>query len=339
METKLLAAGPEAVAEAARLLRAGEAVGIPTETVYGLAADATSAAAVKKIFEAKGRPQDNPLIVHIARLEDLPAVVREIPEAAQKLAQAFWPGPLTIIMKKSDAIPMATSAGLDTVAVRMPSHPVARQIIAASGLPLAAPSANLSGLPSPTTAQHTFQDMKGRIPLIVDGGPCEVGVESTVITVAGETPTLLRPGYITREQLQEALGRRVALSSAILNKLAEGEVAASPGMKYKHYSPRADVVMLSGAFPDYKKYVEAHAGEGVFAMCYEEEQPLLGVPCIPCGHAGDPASQAHALFAALREADERGARVVYAHSPAQDGVSMAVYNRLVRAAAFQVVQL
>ena len=181
--------------------------------------------------------------------------------------------------------------------------------------------------------------MKGRIPLIVDGGPCEVGVESTVITVAGETPTLLRPGYITREQLQEALGRRVALSSAILNKLAEGEVAASPGMKYKHYSPRADVVMLSGAFPDYKKYVEAHAGEGVFAMCYEEEQPLLGVPCIPCGHAGDPASQAHALFAALREADERGARVVYAHSPAQDGVSMAVYNRLVRAAAFQVVQL
>ena len=339
METKLLPASPQAIHEAAQLLQAGEIVGIPTETVYGLAADATNSAAVKKIFEAKGRPQDNPLIVHISRMEELDKVVREVPQAAIRLAEHFWPGPLTIIMKKSDAIPNTTSAGLDTVAVRMPSHPVAREIIRASGLPLAAPSANLSGLPSPTTAQHTFRDLNGRVPLVIDGGPCEVGVESTVITVAGDKPTLLRPGYITKEQLQDALGCEVALSSAILNKLAEGEVAASPGMKYKHYSPKANVIILKGTFEEYRAYLAEHAEDGAFAMCYEGEEKLLNLPCIPCGRADDPASQAHALFAALREADDRNARVVYAHCPAQDGLSMAVYNRLIRAAAFQVVEL
>ena len=339
METKLLPASPQAIEEAAKLLRAGETVGIPTETVYGLAADATNSEAVTKIFEAKGRPQDNPLIVHISRMEELDRVVREIPQAALRLAEAFWPGPLTIIMKKSDAIPNTTSAGLDTVAVRMPSHPVAREIIRASGLPLAAPSANLSGLPSPTTAQHTFRDLNGRVPLIIDGGACAVGVESTVITVAGEKPTLLRPGYITKEQMEGALGCEVALSSAILNKLADGEVAASPGMKYKHYSPKADVIILKGSFDQYRAYLETHGGEGVFAMCYEGEEKKLPVPCIPCGRADDPASQAHALFSALREADDRNAKVVYAHCPAQNGLSMAVYNRLIRAAAFQVVEL
>ncbi len=339
METKLLTASPQAIEEAARLLRAGETVGIPTETVYGLAADATNSAAVKKIFEAKGRPQDNPLIVHISCMEELDRVVRRIPQETYQLAQAFWPGPLTIIMEKSDAIPGTTSAGLDTVAVRMPSHPVAREIIRASGLPLAAPSANLSGLPSPTTAEHTFRDLKGRVPLIIDGGPCSVGVESTVITVAGDKPTLLRPGYITKEQLEAALGREVALSSAILNKLADGEVAASPGMKYKHYSPRANVIILKGSFEAYRAYLASHAQDGAFAMCYEGEEALLDLPCIPCGRADDPASQAHALFAALREADDRNAKVVYAHCPAQDGLSMAVYNRLIRAAAFQVVEL
>ncbi|MDD2992639.1 MAG: L-threonylcarbamoyladenylate synthase [Pygmaiobacter sp.] len=339
METKLYQASPEAIQLAAELLRDGQAVGIPTETVYGLAADATNPAAVAKIFAAKGRPQDNPLIVHIADMAELPGIVREVPQGAVALAKAFWPGPLTIIMKKSDAIPLQTSAGLDTVAVRMPSHPVAQAVIRASGLPLAAPSANLSGLPSPTTAQHTFRDMNGRIPLVLDGGPCEVGVESTVITLAGDTPTLLRPGYITKEQLEEVLGVPVALSQAILNRLPDGAVAASPGMKYKHYSPRADVIMLTGEFDAYRTYVEAHAGDGVFAMCYEEEQPLLSVPCIPCGRKDNPASQAHALFHALREVDDRGAKVVYAHSPAKSGVSMAVYNRLVRAAAFQVIEL
>lgn len=339
METKLYQASPEAIQLAAELLRDGQAVGIPTETVYGLAADATNPAAVAKIFAAKGRPQDNPLIVHIADMAELPGIVCEVPQGAVALAKAFWPGPLTIIMKKSDAIPLQTSAGLDTVAVRMPSHPVAQAVIRASGLPLAAPSANLSGLPSPTTAQHTFRDMNGRIPLVLDGGPCEVGVESTVITLAGDTPTLLRPGYITKEQLEEVLGVPVALSQAILNRLPDGAVAASPGMKYKHYSPRADVIMLTGEFDAYRTYVEAHAGDGVFAMCYEEEQPLLSVPCIPCGRKDNPASQAHALFHALREADDRGAKVVYAHSPAKSGVSMAVYNRLVRAAAFQVIEL
>lgn len=340
METQLLTAGEESIALAAELLKKGEAVGIPTETVYGLAADATSNEAVAKIFAAKGRPQDNPLIVHIENMADLAGVVEKVPVDCVKLAAAFWPGPLTIIMKRGSKVADSVCAGLSTVAVRMPSHPVAAAIIKKSGLPLAAPSANLSGLPSPTNARHTYRDMNGRIPLVVDGGECSVGVESTVITIAGETPTLLRPGYITKEQLEQVLGKPVALSDAILHKLKEGEVAASPGMKYKHYSPKANVILLNGDAAAYRTYVEAHAGEGVFAMCYDEEaKTLTTVPCVICGSKDDPAAQAHRLFTALRECDEKGAATVYAHCPATTGVFMAVYNRLIRAAAFEVVQL
>ena len=339
MHTELMPAGPQAVAEAVRLLRAGETVALPTETVYGLAADAGSGRAVKKIFEAKGRPQDNPLIVHIADLQDLPALVRQVPPGAEKLAAAFWPGPLTIILEKTERVSAVTSAGLDTVGVRMPDHPVIREVIRASGLPLAAPSANLSGLPSPTTARATFRDLEGRVPLVIDGGACGVGVESTVITLAGPQPVLLRPGYITREQLAEVLGQEVQLSPAVLEKLREGEAAASPGMKYKHYSPRAEVILLDGPFAAYKAYVEAVEGEGIYAMCYEEEVPLLRVPCLPCGRAGDPVSQAQALFEVLRRADDQGARVVYAHRPPQDGIFLALYNRLIRAAAYRVVKI
>lgn len=339
MQTQYLPADEAGIRLAAELLRKGEAVAIPTETVYGLAADATSDCAVAKIFAAKGRPQDNPLIVHIAAMEELEGLVAAVPEDCVKLARAFWPGPLTIIMPRGKKVADSVCAGLSTVAIRMPSHPVAAAVIRESGLPLAAPSANLSGLPSPTNARHTLRDMDGRIPLVLDGGDCAVGVESTVITIAGETPTLLRPGYITKEQLEQVLGKPVALSDAILHKLAEGAVAASPGMKYKHYSPKANVILLDGPAEAYRAYVQAHAGSGVFAMCYAEEVPDLTVPCVVCGSKDDAAEQARRLFTALRECDERGAVTVYAHCPAPTGVSMAVYNRLIRAAAFQVEKL
>ena len=339
MQTKLLPADETGIELAARLLQAGETVGIPTETVYGLAADATCDEAVAKIFAAKGRPQDNPLIVHIAAMEELEGLVREVPEACKKLAAAFWPGPLTIIMPRGPKVADTVCAGLDTVAIRMPSHPVAAAVIKKSGLPLAAPSANLSGLPSPTNAHHTFRDLEGRIPLVLDGGECGVGVESTVITIAEEIPTLLRPGYITKEQLEEVLGCPVALSDAILHKLAEGEKAASPGMKYKHYSPSANVILLDGDAEQYKAYLAAHAAPGVFAMCYAEEAGTLPVPCVICGAEHDEADQARRLFTALRECDEKGAKTVYAHCPKPTGVGMAVYNRLIRAAAYQIVVL
>ena len=232
MKTQVLPITPESVALAARLLQQGELVALPTETVYGIAADARNGEAVKKIFEAKGRPQDNPLIVHICGMEMLNGIVSEVPERAKKLAAAFWPGPLTMVMPRGPEVSDVTCAGLDTVGVRMPSHPVVQQVIKASGVAFAAPSANLSGKPSPTNAPDTLADMDGRLPLILDGGESNVGVESTVVAVTGEHPMLLRPGYITKEQMEAVLGEEVLVSPAILEKLKDGEGARSPGMKY-----------------------------------------------------------------------------------------------------------
>ena len=316
MRTCLKQAGAASVAEAARLLRAGEVVGIPTETVYGLAANALSDEAVPKIFAAKGRPQDNPLISHIASLDMLPMVVREVPGAAYRLAEAFWPGPLTLILPRSKTVADSVCAGLDTASVRMPSHPVALAVIRAAGVPLAAPSANLSGSPSPTTAADVLADME-----------------------AGAQPVLLRPGYITKEQLEDAMGCAVALSNAVLHKLKDGESAASPGMKYKHYAPKADVTILKGSFDAYKEYMKSHCADGVYALCFTGEEPALPCPCVTYGRADKPDEQAHALFSALRELDARGAKTVFARCPAQEGVAMAVYNRLLRAAAFRVVEV
>ena len=339
METKLRQADGPAVALAAELLKGGGIVAIPTETVYGIAASALDGAAVKKIFEAKGRPQDNPLIVHIDQLEMLEGLVGSVPERAKKLAEAFWPGPLTMILPRGPRVAAEVCAGLDTVAVRMPSHPVARAVITACGLPLAAPSANLSGSPSPTTAHYVMEDMRGRLPLVLDGGECQVGVESTVVSLAGPQAVLLRPGYITQEQLQEVLGEKVLLSGAILEKLKEGETARSPGMKYKHYAPKADVTILKGSFDAYKEYMKSHCADGVYALCFTGEEPALPCPCVTYGRADKPDEQAHALFSALRELDARGAKTVFARCPAQEGVAMAVYNRLLRAAAFRVVEV
>ena len=221
----------------------------------------------------------------------------------------------------------------------MPSHPVARAVIEQSGCAFAAPSANLSGKPSPTNAQDVFTDMNGRLPLILDGGECDVGVESTVISVVGEKPTLFRPGHITLEDLERALGEEVEVSKAILEKLPEGAVVRSPGMKYKHYAPKADVTILKGSFDAYKEYMKSHCADGVYALCFTGEEPALPCPCVTYGRADKPDEQAHALFSALRELDARGAKTVFARCPAQEGVAMAVYNRLLRAAAFRVVEV
>lgn len=339
MKTQVLPVNEQSIALAADLLRQGELVALPTETVYGIAADARNGQAVRKIFEAKGRPQDNPLIVHICGMEMLQGIVSQVPERAKKLAEAFWPGPLTMVMPRGPEVSDVTCAGLDTVGVRMPSHPVVQAVIRASGVAFAAPSANLSGKPSPTNAEDTLADMDGRLPLILDGGESAVGVESTVVSVTGEHPMLLRPGYITKEQMEAVLGEEVLVSPAILEKLKEGEVARSPGMKYKHYAPKAQVTILRGSFEAYRAYLAEHKGPGVWALCFDGEGAQLPVPAIEYGRNHDGTTQAHHLFTALRELDRQGAQVVYARCPEQQGVSMAVYNRLIRAAAFRVVNL
>lgn len=324
----------ENIARAAKLLAAGEIVAVPTETVYGLAANAYDETAVRKIFSAKGRPQDNPLIVHIADFQDIYELVGQVPEAAKKLADAFWPGPLTVILPKSDKIPDAVSAGLATVAVRYPAHPVAQAVIQACGVPLAAPSANRSGSPSPTNAKYVLDDMDGRIPLILDGGGSQVGVESTVVTLATEVPRVLRPGGVTVEQLREVLGE-VEVDDAVLHQLKAGKTAASPGMKYKHYAPKADITIVRGSFSQFQEFVK---GKDAFVLVFAGEENAFD-RAVTYGRADDDRAQANRLFDALRELDERGAKTVYARCPALSGVGLAVYNRLIRAAGFHLVDL
>ena len=335
MTTQLLNNNENDINIAGKILSDGGLVAIPTETVYGLAADALNGAAVADIFAAKGRPMDNPLIVHIAAFEDISrfSLVREIPEAAYTLAQAFWPGPLTIIMKKGAAIPDEVSAGLDTVAIRFPSHPVAQAVIRAAKTPLAAPSANLSGSPSPTTAAHVMNDMEGKIEAVL-------GLESTVITLAAEVPRVLRPGGVTVEQLRAVLGE-VEVDDAVLHQLAQGQTAASPGMKYKHYAPKANVILLKCTDDAYIDYVNKNSGSGVAALCCDEDIPLLsGVKTISLGKRNDYETQAHRLFDSLRRVDGYGGVLtVFSRLPSTDGVGLAVYNRLIRAAGFEVIDL
>lgn len=338
MKTERLKADEQGIARAGELLREGKLAAIPTETVYGLAANALDGKAVAKIFAAKGRPMDNPLIVHIAKLEDILPLVSEFPARARALAEAYWPGPLTIILPKADCIPDEVSAGLSTVAVRFPSHPAAQAVIRAAGVPLAAPSANSSGKPSPTSAAHVLLDMDGRIDAVLDGGDCGVGVESTVVTLVPERPRLLRPGGITPEQLRAVLGD-LEIDPAVTDQLAEGQKAISPGMKYKHYAPAAKVTILRGTQRAYLDYVNAHTAEGVFALCFDEDIEGLRVPFVSYGKEADSASQAHLLFDALRVLDERGAKIVYARCPSQQGVGLAVYNRLIRAAGFSFLDV
>ncbi len=328
----------EGIKKAAKILKNGGLVAIPTETVYGLAADTYNATAVRNIFKAKGRPQDNPLIVHISDMAMLRDLCDCVPDMAYSLAEEYWPGPLTMVLPKSEKVPPEISAGLSTVAVRFPKNPVARAIIAQAGTPLAAPSANLSGSPSPTTAAHCIKDLEGRVEGIVVSGDSEVGLESTVISLCEDKPRLLRPGAVTVEQLQAVLGE-VIVDKAVTAQPEEGKPVASPGMKYKHYSPKSRVILIDAQKQDYIKYVNEHKGEGVFALCFSEDAEHLQVPSVIYGSEAEDETQAAGLFSALRELDENGAKIAYAHSPSISGVGLAVYNRLIRAAGFQVIKI
>ena len=338
-KTQLLKADENSLDLAAKYFSAGEVVAVPTETVYGLAGNAYNGETIKKIFEAKGRPQDNPLIVHISDMEMLKEVASVIPGTAYKLADAFWPGPLTMIMKKSEKVSLVTTAGLDSVGIRMPSDPFAHALIVKTGIPFAAPSANVSGRPSPTDAKTVFEDMNGKIPLVVDGGECFAGVESTVVSLLNETPIILRPGYVTKEDMEEVLGTEVKIAAAVTENIKAGEKVLSPGMKYKHYAPNADVIILDGDINKFAGYVNNHKRSGVYAMVFEGEESLLNVPCVTYGKFGDGKSQAHELFSSLRKLDELNARIVYARCPGKSGVSLAVYNRLIRSAGFNIIKL
>ncbi len=338
MNTKLLHTLDTDLDLAAEILKNGGLVAMPTETVYGLAANALNTQAVVNIFKAKGRAQDNPLIVHIAKFEDLPRYVRDIPPAAQKLADAFWPGPLTMIFQKQPVIPAQVTCGMETVAVRMPAHPVALQLIQKSGCPLAAPSANLSGGVSPTSATACMQDLNGKIDAVVDGGSCRVGLESTIVLMTSTPPRLLRPGFITKEQIENVIGP-INVDPAVLKPLAKGVKPTSPGMKYKHYAPKAKVVLIDGESQKYIDYVNQHTGDNVFALCFSEEQNALLKPSLSYGAEHDGKTQAALLFQSLREFDRLGAKLVLAHMPSAEGIGLAVLNRLLRAAAFEVIHL
>lgn len=343
MKTQLLPATDDSLALAARLLADGELVAFPTETVYGLGAHAMDHNAVLGIFSAKGRPADNPLIVHIHDRSQLDGIC-EVNDLAIRLMDAFWPGPLTIILPRKEAVPSSVTAGLDTVAVRMPSHPVALALLKACNLPVAAPSANRSGKPSPTSAKHVFDDMDGRIPLIIDGGESDVGLESTVISLVGEKPCILRPGGITQAMLEEVLGP-VDLAGSILRPLEKGEKALSPGMMYKHYSPDGQVTLIEGeesAVVEALRRLYAHAaseGHRACVMCFTEHVAALA-DCHPhdIGSKDDPTEVAHRLFATLRGLDDEKMDVIFSEVVPPEGVGLAVMNRLGRAAAFRTVQ-
>lgn len=332
-------ADAKAVREVADILKNGGVVAIPTETVYGLAANALDAAAVEKIFAAKGRPQDNPLIVHVAGFDDIRALTSRVPARARELSRRFWPGPLTMVLPKANCIPDTVSGGLPTVAVRMPAHPAALAVIQAAGVPLAAPSANLSGGPSPTTAAHVLNDLDGLIDAVVDGGECAVGVESTVVSLLDEVPRLLRPGGITPGQLREVLGNLI-IDPAVYADIERDQKPSSPGMKYKHYSPRARLVIVKGSLDAFREYVETHEQPGSAVLCFEEELDAFSVPCVSFGKRADAADQARQLFDALRRVDALpGVNFIFARHPETEGMGLAVYNRLLRAAAFEVITL
>ena len=342
METKelnLFMNREAAIAEAGEILKNGGIVAIPTETVYGLAADAFNPEAVAKIFEAKGRPQDNPVIVHIASREQLPQVVSSAPEKAEKLMDAFWPGPLTLVLPKNEAVPAAVCAGLPTVAVRLPKDKDTCAIIEAAGTPLAAPSANVSGSPSPTKALHVMNDLKGKIDAVVkDSGLCEVGLESTVIDMTKDVPVLLRPGAVTPEQIEEVIGK-IEIGKGVLEELPEDEAVVSPGMKYRHYAPKIQVILVKGSYEKYRDFLNDRQSSKNVALCYKGEGTDIGCPVISYGLKLSPEEQAKELFDALRRIDKMAVNVVYARCPEPEGIGLALYNRLIRAAGFEVLDL
>ena len=338
METLLLSASdPNTATVAAKIIQNGGLVAIPTETVYGLGANGLNEQAVLKIFEAKGRPQDNPLILHLYGPEQMEEYCQQIPQTARLLAEKFWPGPLTMVLPAKNNVPKRTTGGLSTVAVRCPDCDITRDIIRLSGVPLAAPSANISGKPSTTTANHVLHDHDGRIDAIVDGGSCRVGVESTIVDLTETPARLLRPGGITPEQLVQVLGE-LTVDPAVTQSISRDAVAKAPGMKYKHYAPECAVLIVSGSREAAAKYVHAHFRPGDRVLCFEEELPLYE-HCQPLayGREADANTLSAGLFAALRELDDPAVKRVFARCPVGGGVAYAVQNRLNKAAGFHII--
>ncbi len=329
--------GENEIKEAADILRSGGLLGIPTETVYGLGANALDEDAVLHIFQAKGRPQDNPLILHVPDVTWLERYCAQVPDTAYRLAEAFWPGPLTMILPRKPIVPLRTTGGLDTVGIRCPDHPVTRAIIQAAGVPVAAPSGNTSGRPSPTNAADMLEDMDGKIDGIVDGGACRVGVESTIIDLTVTPPRLLRPGGLPLEDLRRILGE-VAVDKAVTQKVTGSEPPRAPGMKYRHYAPHAPVTVVTGDPDRSAAYIRSvlQAGEGV--ICFEEYTGLFpGCEVQSLGASADPAQQAHRVFDALRRFDSTLVTAIYAQCPDDTGLGLAVGNRLKKAAGFHIV--
>ena len=324
---------------ASEIIRGGGLVVFPTETVYGLGGDATNPCSAEKIYKAKGRPSDNPLIIHVATPEDAePYAVTS--ETYYRLSRAFMPGPLTVILPKKPTIPHRTTGGLESVAVRCPSHPIARALIAKAGIPIAAPSANLSGKPSPTCARHVIEDLSGRVDMIIDGGDSDIGLESTIIQLDGDSATLLRPGAITADALR-CVCENVTVADAVLKQLGEGERPLSPGMKYKHYAPSVPFVLLHGEPSSVVAFLkEKQKSERCAVLCYSEECPeLCGGNIIDIGKADDLETQAKRLFTALRDADKLNVDIIYGHLPSKEGIGLALYNRMLRAAAHTILEV
>lgn len=338
MKTLFLSAdSPETPEIAANIIKNGGLVAIPTETVYGLGANGLDENAVLKIFEAKGRPQDNPLILHVSDPKQIELFCKDIPQAAYDLADAFWPGPLTMVLPAKDIVPKRTTAGLSTVGVRCPDSNVTREIIRRAGVPIAAPSANISGKPSTTTAQHVLHDHDGKIDAIVDGGSCRVGVESTIVDLTESRPRLLRPGGIGPEQLIAVLGDLI-VDKAVTAQIDKDEVVKAPGMKYKHYAPASEVIIVSGSRDQAAAYIHAHFQPSDRVLCFEEELPLYA-DCQPLayGREEDVNTLSAGLFSALRILDDPSIGKVYARCPVGGGVAYAVQNRLKKAAAFHII--
>lgn len=342
METKIFHPETEenAIAEAAAIITRGGLLGIPTETVYGLGADALNEDAVRRIFEAKGRPQDNPLILHVPNdVTWLERYCHDVPETAYRLAEKFWPGPLTMILPRREIVPLRTTGGLDTVGIRCPDHPVTQAIIAAAGVPIAAPSGNTSGRPSPTTARHMIEDMDGKIDGIVDGGACSVGVESTIIDLTVTPPRLLRPGGLPLEELEAVLGE-VTVDKAVREKLSDGEKAKAPGMKYRHYAPKAPVTVVLGAPMRSAGYIASQLTDKTGVICFDEYAPLFAGHIVhKLGASADKKAQAQQVFDALRTFDGTDVTEIYAQCPDEQGLGLAVSNRLKKAAGFHTVDV
>lgn len=328
---------PKTAPIAADIIKNGGLVAIPTETVYGLGANGLNEDAVARIFQVKGRPQDNPLILHVADASQMELFAHDIPESAYRLAEAFWPGPLTMILPARDTVPKRTTGGRDTVGIRCPDSDVTRAIIRSAGVPIAAPSANTSGKPSTTTAEHVLHDHDGKIEAVVDGGACRVGVESTIVDLTEDPPRLLRPGGITPEQLVKVLGSLI-VDEAVTSEIDPNRVVKAPGMKYKHYAPQAPVVIISGSREKAAAYIHHFFQPGDRVLCFEEELPLYA-DCDPLsyGREADVTSLSAGLFDALRQLDDPTIHRVYARCPEGGGVAYAVQNRLKKAAAFHII--